>query len=88
MARRQRGKLDAPHGEKRVVADNECIGRRRERLSKAVWISPLVVALKICICNAKACAAASTSFSSELGVQSIGRIDEHGHTHCSRHQLT
>ena len=88
MARRQIGQLDAPAGEEGVGADEEGVGPLAHKVAKAASISRLVLALRTWICSPMARAAASTSLNVVSVLRSIGRIDEHGNTSCSGHQLT
>src|SRR5262245_13066734 len=63
-------------------------GRSRTKVAKAASISRPVLALKTWICSPMARAASSTSRNVLSAFRGGGRIDEHGHTSRSGHQLT
>ena len=87
MARRQVGQLDTPAGEKGVAADEEGVGPlARKRCEGRI---DLAAGAGVEDLDLQPHGARSRFHVSQrgLGSRSIGRIDEHGHTSGSGHQL-
>jgi hypothetical protein len=88
VARRQGGKLDAPAGEKGVVADEEGVGLPAHKSCESGV--DLLAGAGVEDLDLQPHSAGSRFHVSYdgLGIHSIGRIDEHGNTSGRGHQLT